>query len=57
MFKNLQNNLMFHVVKGLFKVKLQNDNFLLRVMTKMEKLCPVKAILNGSFLDEAILFT
>jgi len=57
MFKNLQNNLMFHVVKGLFKVKLQNDNFLLRVMKKMEKLCPVKAILNGSFLDEAILFT
>jgi hypothetical protein len=49
MFKNLQNNLiMLYIVKGLSKVKLQNDNFLLRMMKKMEKLEYLgKAIPNG----------
>jgi hypothetical protein len=57
MFKNLQNNLiMLYIVKGLSKVKLQNDNFLLRMMKKMEKLEYLgKAIPNGLSLDAAIL--
>jgi hypothetical protein len=39
---------MLYIVKGLSKVKLQNDNFLLRMMKKMEKLeCLGKLILNG----------
>jgi hypothetical protein len=51
--KHLQNSGMFNQIKGLFKVQLQDNNLLSRVVTLVKKLkSPAKIVLNSSPFDE-----
>lgn len=47
---------MFNFIEGFFKVKLENEDFLVRVMTEVKVFKgPCKAVLNISVFDEPIL--
>ena len=47
---------MLHLVKGLFEIQLQDNDFFSRLVTDVKELeSPSKVVLNGSSLNETIL--
>ena len=56
MFENLKDELMFHRIKCLFKIQLENNYWFLGLIALVQVFqSPPNTILNGSRLDKSVL--